>query len=97
MSMYSLATLDSCKDKTLAAAAALAGSSILEALPFALTVDQSVLGRGKGLPALTKHNPSFSNTQAAVAEQNFLKCPANICAAVAVSVTKDEHSVLGIL
>lgn len=95
--MYSLSTLDLCKDKILAAAAALAGSSIFEASPLALTVKQPVLGRGKGLAALTKHNPCFSNTRAAVAEQNFLKCPANICAAVAISVTRDEHSVPGIL
>lgn len=95
--MYYLAALDSCKDKILAAAAALAGSSILEASPLVLTMEQPVLGRGKGLAALTKHNPCFSNTRAAVAKQTLLKCPANICAAVAISATREEHSVPGIL
>lgn len=54
--MYRLATLDSCKDKILAAAAALAGSSIFEASPLILAVEQAVLGRGKGLAALTKQS-----------------------------------------
>lgn len=49
--MCSLATLDLCKDKVLAAAAALAGSSIPEASPLVLTVEQLVLGRGKELAA----------------------------------------------
>lgn len=47
----------------LAAAAALAGSSILEASTLVLTAEQPVLGRGKGLAALTKLNPCFSNTE----------------------------------
>lgn len=54
--MCSLAPLDLCKDQMLAAAAALAGSSILEASPLVLTVEQPVLGRGKGLAALTEQS-----------------------------------------
>lgn len=61
-----------------------------------------MLGRGNELIAFRNYNfiifnnfvILFCNTRAA--EQNFLECPADACAAVVISVTRDRHSTPGI-
>jgi len=65
--MYSLATLDSFKDKILAAAAASAGSSRPEQskdlTPHSDSWSSLVLGRGNGLAALRNYNPLILKCQ----------------------------------
>lgn len=96
ISMYSSATLDLWKDKILATVAALAGSSSLEQSKnlTSCSSDSGVVlcwGEAMGWLLLETIIPLFCNTRAAVAEQNFLKCPANISAAGAISATRNRH------
>lgn len=98
--MYSLATLDLCKDKILATASASAGSSRLEPsedlTPHSDSGAVWCWGEAMGWLPSKPIIPLFCSNRTAVDEQNFLKCPANVSVAVTISVTRDRHLTPGI-